>query len=219
MANDLVTRLLLNSTQFDNNIIKSTKQVQNFQGQAAKMRSGLGSLAKAFTPLAAGIGIAMSAQEAFNKVINSSQTLSDSYNKTMNQGKQVVNEFFYALGSGDFSNFTTGISTIIQLAGDAYESLDKLGNAKISFGYFNMKNQAAFAENEAIAKDKNSTPEQIAQANQNINNILADQSEMVTEYAKKSENAVIDLIEATAGVKLENAGMVNVEKILKNLKQ
>ena len=74
MANDLVTRLLLNSSNFDNNIRKSTKEMQMMQRQAQTIKNGLSS---AFLGVGAAIGFATTAQEAFKKVIASSQLLTD----------------------------------------------------------------------------------------------------------------------------------------------
>lgn len=67
---DLVTRLLLNSSQFDNNIRRSTQQVQQFQQVGRNITATIGRFAGV-------LGIAMTAGEAFNKVLNSSQTLGD----------------------------------------------------------------------------------------------------------------------------------------------
>ena len=56
MANDLVTRLLLNSQNFDNNIRKSTQQMQTMQRQAATVKAGM---ASAFMGIGAAVGAAM----------------------------------------------------------------------------------------------------------------------------------------------------------------
>jgi hypothetical protein len=41
MANDLVTRLLLNNKNFDNNLKESTRQVKQFQTNVANIDRGI----------------------------------------------------------------------------------------------------------------------------------------------------------------------------------
>ena len=84
---DLVTRLLLNSSQFDNNIRRSTQQVQQFQQVGRNITATIGRFAGV-------LGIAMTAGEAFNKVLNSSQTLGDMTASNMAALKTSVDEFF-----------------------------------------------------------------------------------------------------------------------------
>ena len=65
---DLVTRLLLNSSQFDNNIRQSTQQVQQFQQAGRNITATIGKFAGA-------LGIAKTAAEAFIKWLHSAQPL------------------------------------------------------------------------------------------------------------------------------------------------
>ena len=62
---DLVTRLLLDSSGFNNNIVKSSRQVQEFQQITGNIVGTIGKFA--------GIGIATTASDAFMKIIRSSQ--------------------------------------------------------------------------------------------------------------------------------------------------
>ena len=144
---DLVTRLLLNSSQFDNNIRQSTQQVQQFQNTARNITGMIGKFAGA-------LGLAMGAGEAFNKVLNSSQTLGDMTASNMAALKTTVDEFFYSLGSGNFSSFLSGLGDIITRSKEAYAALDQLGNTQISYGVFNAKNQSEIADAQYIAKNK-----------------------------------------------------------------
>lgn len=144
---DLVTRLLLNSSQFDNNIRQSTQQVQQFQQVGRNITATIGRFAGV-------LGIAMTAGEAFNKVLNSSQTLGDMTASNMAALKTSVDEFFYSLGSGNLSNFLTGLGDMIDKAKEAYAALDQLGNTQISYGVFSAKNQSEIADAQYIAKNK-----------------------------------------------------------------
>lgn len=144
---DLVTRLLLNSSQFDNNIRRSTQQVQQFQQVGRNITATIGRFAGV-------LGIAMTAGEAFNKVLNSSQTLGDMTASNMAALKTSVDEFFYSLGSGNLSNFLTGLGDMIDKAKEAYAALDQLGNTQISYGVFSAKNQSEIADAQYIAQNK-----------------------------------------------------------------
>lgn len=144
---DLVTRLLLNSSQFDNNIKRSTQQVQQFQQVGRNITTTIGRFAGV-------LGIAMTAGEAFNKVLNSSQTLGDMTASNMAALKTSVDEFFYSLGSGNLSNFLTGLEDMIDKAKKAYAALDQLGNTQISYGVFSAKSQSEIADAQYIAKNK-----------------------------------------------------------------
>lgn len=144
---DLVIRLLLNSSQFDNNIRRSTQQVQQFQQVGRNITATIGRFAGV-------LGIAMTAGEAFNKVLNSSQTLGDMTASNMAALKTSVDEFFYSLGSGNLSNFLTGLGDMIDKAKEAYAALDQLGNTQISYGVFSAKSQSEIADAQYIAKNK-----------------------------------------------------------------
>lgn len=96
----------------------------------------------------------MTAGEAFNKVLNSSQTLGDMTASNMAILKTSVDEFFYSLGSGNFTTFLSGLGSIIDKAEDAYAALDQLGNTQISYGVFSAKNQSEIADAQYIAKNK-----------------------------------------------------------------
>lgn len=63
---DLVTRLLLNSSQFDNSIRQSTQQIQQFQAVGRNITATVGKFAGI-------LGVAMSATEVFNMAVNSSR--------------------------------------------------------------------------------------------------------------------------------------------------
>lgn len=144
---DLVTRLLLNSSQFDDNIKKSTQQVQQFQAAGKNITATIGKFAGA-------LGVAMTVGEAFNKVLNSSQTLGDMTASNMAALKTSVDEFFWAIGSGNFSSFLNGLGDIVTKAKEAYAAMDQLGNTQMSYNVFSAKNQAEIAEAQYTATNK-----------------------------------------------------------------
>ena len=113
---DIIARLLLKTNDFDANLEKSRNSVNSFQGGISNMAKSVGS---SFTKVAGGIGLVVSAGEGFTKLLNSSQTLGDQTAAAMMSAKNGVDEFFYSLGSGDFTSFLSGMDDIIAKSKDA----------------------------------------------------------------------------------------------------
>ena len=209
---DIVTRLLLKTNDFDANLNKSKKNVNGFQSDIAKM-SGVAVLG--VMKFAGVLGIAVTASEGFNKVMNSSQTLGDEYARTMDGLKGGVDQFFYSIGSGDWTPFMNGISETIRLAREAYNAMDQLGNTKMSFSYFDAKNQAIVQEQITILKDKDSTEEQKKAARKLLDKTLKDQDEIVGQYKRRSNNAVQAMVKAAIGLDGVDVSGIDIDKVLK----
>jgi hypothetical protein len=148
---DIITRLLLDTKNFDAKLDRSKSSVNSFQGGISNMAKTAGAGVLKF---AGTLGIAMGAGEAFNRVLNSSQTLGDMTASNMAALKTSVDEFFYSLGSGEFSSFLSGLGDIIDKAKDAHSALDQLGNTKISHSYFSAENESKIAGAQYVAKNK-----------------------------------------------------------------
>ena len=133
---DILTRLLLKTDDFDRNLKKGGKSVSQFEQGISSMASKAG---KAFAGVAVAVGAGTTAYETLNKIMNSSQTLSDGLNEKIAKAKGSVDEFFYSIGSGDWTNFLSGMDETIRKAGELYRAMDQLGNTQISYGYFSDK--------------------------------------------------------------------------------
>lgn len=116
---DLVTRLLLNTTQFNNNIASSTQQVQQFQRIGESVTSAIGKFAGV-------LGLGMGAMEAFNRTMEATQSTGDAFERITTQGTAAVDTFFNALSRGDFSSFLSGLQNAIDKAGILADALDQL---------------------------------------------------------------------------------------------
>lgn len=121
---DIVTRLLLKTNDFDANLEKSKKGVNDFQGGISNMAQTAG---KGIVKFAGTIGVAMGAYEGLMKVINSSQTTGDAYVKMMDQAKASVDSFFSSIALGNFDGFLSNLQNVIDKAGDLSTALDNLG--------------------------------------------------------------------------------------------
>lgn len=209
---DIVTRLLLKTNDFDANLNKSKKNVSGFQSDISKMS---GVAVSGVMKFAGVLGIAVTASEGFNKVMNSSQTLGDEYARTMDGLKGGVDQFFYSIGSGDWTPFMNGLTETIRLAREAYSAMDQLGNTKMSFSYFDAKNQAIVQEQITILKDKDSTEEQKKAARELLDKTLKDQEEIVGQYKRRSQNAVQAMVRAAIGLDGVDVSAIDIDKILR----
>lgn len=148
---DILNRLLLDTSNFDAKLENSKKSVKSYSGGISGMAKtagiGIGKLAGAF-------GLAMGAGEAFNRVLNSSQTMGDMTSRNMAALKNSVDEFFYSVGSGNLSSFINNLGDIAKKSKEAYNALDQLGNTQISHGVFTAINQKNISEGQYIAKNK-----------------------------------------------------------------
>ncbi len=154
---DLVTRILLDDKQFNDNIQKSKKQVKDFEGQTAMLKSGM-------LQFAGAMGVAVTAGALFQKTIAGSQTLSDGFNNAIEASKTTVDEFFSAMATGDFTVFTAGLDGIYKKALKAQEALDQLWNTQLSFDVTTFKTRNAMQQARETALDREATPEVRQQA-------------------------------------------------------
>lgn len=207
MAADLVTRLLLQNADFDRQLKESKKQVENFEKGINVMKSSLGAVAATF-------GLAMGANEAFNRVMSSSQTLGDKYASTMESVKRVTEEFFYAVGSGDLSTFNGGLRDLIDLAKEAYNAMDQLGNVNISSSYFDAKYGAAMAEAKLQAKNKTLTAEDREAGFAKWEQALSDQAGVNEAKSKALMDAILTTVRSKAGYKGLDVNFKDVENAL-----
>lgn len=126
--NDLITRLLLNASNFNDNLSASTRQVQQFQQRMNTMGNVMSGV---FTKVLPMIGAATTAYEAFNKIINSTQSSQDAFNRIIDQGKGAVDSFFTSIANGNLSNLIDDLKTATKEAGNLYNALDSLGSLEI----------------------------------------------------------------------------------------
>lgn len=202
---DILCKLKLATDNYESNLKKSRQQMQDFDKGISIAKS---SVTKFLGVLGAGITVA----EGFSKAINSSQTLSDEYNRTIDGLTGTVDNLFYSIANGDWSPFLQGLSNSIALAREAYTALDQLGNTKMSYGYFNLKNQAGLQDQIAVLKDKNSTEEQKKIARAEAERILADQKEITEQLSRRSFDAMEALVQKSTGFGDLDVSQMSLEK-------
>ena len=203
---DLITRFLLNTQQFDNNLGKSTKQIQGFQQKIQGFSSGAVS---AFTKFAGVLGVAYGATELLQKGLNSNATLQDKYNSLMQAGSTVTDQFFTAIYSGDWTVFNDGIEKAIKNAkeyADTYRNVQRmLETTSIKF----EQTDARKTQLEAIIEDDTKPLEERKKAQQELDRILlmgvADIREASQITERELNNMLADLIGEAQYITTENA--------------
>lgn len=209
---DILTRLLLNTDGFDAKLSKSKGGVRSFESSVTSMASKAGASVLKF---AGGIGLAVTAGEAFNKVLNSSQTLGDMTASNMQAAKESVDQFFYSLGAGEFNNFLNGLGDIISKAKEAHAAMDQLGNTKISHGFFTAENQAKIQESQYIAKNKFAPLQERNTAFEEWRKAIESQEEINETLKHDLIEAITTSVEAEIGTGKVKVSMDDVRMALK----
>lgn len=189
---DLVTRLLLETKMFDDNIKKSAGQIAAFENNVRTIGSSV-------LKFAGGLGIAMTAGEALNKVIQSSQGTSDKYEATIAGLTGTVNTFFQALSTGDFSSFDKGMERVYDRAKKVAEAMDYLGDVMAGWGIAESEIRNKIDENLNIIRDPESTKDQINKAiEDNRKNLSQLQSDAKT-VTKANRDAALSMFKQYTG--------------------
>ena len=209
---DIVTRLLLKTNDFDANLEKSRGSVNSFQGGISNMAKSVGS---SFVKVAGGIGLAVSAGEGFTKLLNSSQTLGDQTAAAMMSAKTGVDEFFYSLGSGDFTSFLSGMDDIIAKFKEAHSALDQLGNTEISFDYFQGKFDESIAQARLNAKNKQLGNDERDQSFKDWDDELKKKEEAGKTVAADALNALTKSIAVGTKLSAKDISLNDFEKVMK----
>lgn len=209
---DIITRLLLKTNDFDANLEKSKGSVNSFQGGISNMAKSVGS---SFVKVAGGIGLAVSAGEGFTKLLNSSQTLGDQTAAAMMSAKTGVDEFFYSLGSGDFTSFLSGMDDIIAKSKEAHSALDQLGNTEISFDYFQGKFDESIAQARLNAKNKQLGNDERDQSFKDWDNELKKKEEAGKTVAADALNALTKSIAVGTKLSAKDISLNDFEKVMR----
>ena len=208
---DILNRLLLDTSNFDAKLNNSKKGVSSYQSGVTNMAKTAGA---GILKFAAAFGVAMGASEAFSKTISSSQTTSDEYDRVMRSVKNSVDSFFTAISTGDFTVFNQGLDEIVKKARAASSSLDQLGNTVISYGYFNTKNQADFAEAIAVMRDPEASKSNKETAKVTADRLMGNQKEITEQLRKRADEAAQALVVEGNSLKAGSITRVDMDKVL-----
>lgn len=196
-SGDLLVKLLLNSIGFDNGIKKSKKQVSDFEKAGQEMGK---KLVSSFGQIAGAMMAIKGAGDAFNAVINSSQTIGDAFASTMSTAKTVTDNFIYALANADFSTFNNGLDDMISKAREAYSAMDQLGNTRMSVGFLQATSGTEYKKAMANARNKSLSLDERRQWLEVADKELANLTEGQKTVARDATEAIRTQIAAKTGL-------------------
>ena len=188
---DLYTRLKIDDSQYTKKLKEAEWRVKKFEDGAKSFGKGV---IGGFTKMAAIAGVAGGAMETFDKFVNASQTTGDAWAGVVAQMKSSVDNFFYALNTGDFSGFSMGLERIRQQAQDTYDALDQLGNVRISYGYLGGKTDAEISKMRAIAMDESLTQQQRSEALAEWKSLVDNKKEMAINASEAAQDALYKMV-------------------------
>lgn len=160
---DFVTRIILQNEQFKKEIDECKQKMKQlkasgknaggsmneFQSILSKVgiktysTSGLlGSMGGILTKLGGCFGVAMGAGALFNKILDTSQTVGDKFEKVQTQASNSVDYFATCLVNTDFSGFLDGLRSSISEAGTLATMLDDLATNAQRLGVIDARTAA-----------------------------------------------------------------------------
>ena len=216
---DIITKLLLNDKDYSSKLDKAKRSTKDYKSEIDKLGKSIGGdssgITKAFGTLATAVGVAGGAIGTFNKVIKSSNDLTDKWDIAVRAAKNSVDTFFTALATGDFSTFLGGLTSIIERAKEAAIALDALGNAQMSYGYFTTANQAKFTESLTVMRDQNASYSERMDAKITAEAVLGDQAELVAALKDKLVTAIQSVMSESNYLTAEQITTTDLANVLR----
>lgn len=191
--NDLVVRLLLKTSGFDADLGKAKKGVDDFATQLG------GRVAGAVGKFAAGIGVAMGGMESFNRVMRSSQTLSDTFDNTMNALKGSVDAFFQSIATGNWDAFNGGLMQTISNMHKVSSMQDMLADAKLTMGFDTKQFEREYVRLEGIIDDESKSKGEREKAMAELNALVEGFQGRVKKTAEGAAKILVEEMNAKFG--------------------
>lgn len=214
-SKDFIVKLAGDSKSYQSAMGQAGKALDQFQKQnmstAAAMKTVTTTLSKYISVAA----LAKGAVDAFNATIRGSNELTDRFNGSMEAAKSAVSTFFSSLATGDFSQFDAGIDNLIRKAREAYDALDRLGNASMSWGYFQTARMADMTELQAIVNDKSLPMEQRKQAAAQMASIQQELRGYAQGYEQRALEAMAREMTAATKIDWTDVTREDLEKVLR----
>lgn len=164
MANDLRVNLRMNSEDFDRNIAKSKKQLQDWKSKTDVASASMQSSFSSITEKAGKMFVAFMAIDKIKNfgqdIINSSQKTGDAFQNNVNAMTSSYEAFCSALATSDFSAFEGGLIGVYNRALELSSLLDSIADAQMAVNYSSSVYAVELKKNENIARDKTKSKEE-----------------------------------------------------------
>lgn len=199
------TKLTADTTQHDQALGRSAKQVYNYKQSCEQADKGVSKLTAGFKKFAGVLGIAKIAGDTFKGMLKNNTTAADNYGRVMESVKTVTSEFQYALSTMDFTNMYNGLGDMIVRAKEYYNALDDLQTLQMSLSGENARldSQMSEARRRYLAGDKGAAAEIRQIGDQMAGNVKAEQEALKKEldaYVKTMTSVSVGIHDPDAGI-------------------
>ena len=211
---DYVVKLVGDSKSYQAAQDQATRALERFQRQNMSSSAVVSTLT---STLSRYIGVAAAlrgVQEVVSRTLHGSQTSADNFNATMASAKTAVDAFFSSLNTGDWSAFSTGLNTITMQAREAYLALDRLGNARMSWQYFQSAGKADITDLRSQVWDTDLPMEQRRAAADQMRAVRDEMRTMSQEYERRALEAMARTMTQATQLDWKEASREDLEKIL-----
>ena len=202
---NILTRLLLNTGDYDSKLAKAKKSSGDFASNIG------GKVAGMVGKFAAGIGVAMGGVEAFNRVMQSSQTLGDQWNNSINACKGTVDAFFQSLATGDWNAFNGGLLRTLRNMRDVSAMKDMLDDAKLTMDFDTRNFEREYVRLEGIIDDETKSKAEREAAFADMQTLIGRFKERVDKTAKGAGETLVQEMNTKFG---QNFTLEDLEKYI-----
>lgn len=164
--------------------------------------------------VAIGYGSLKTAQEIFDRCIQSNQQSADNFDVVMKVLNTSVSNFFNAISTGDFSKFDRGIANMISRAKEAQQALDQLGNSSMSLSIKQVKLQNKISNAKAILYDEKATKQEKEKAKKDMQDAYKELNESVDVVVNDYKDSIVKAVKGSANIDLTGEDLSVIEKWL-----
>lgn len=209
-----IVKLAGDSKSYQNSMSGATKALDKYQKQNLSTGAAVKTLSSTLTKYISVAALVKGAQEAINRTIRGSQTTADAWAATMHSCKVVADNFFSSLSTGDFTSFNMGLNQMVANAKAAAKALDALGNASMSWSYFQTARMADITELSAVVGDTNAPLSERKAAAQQVIGIRSELQGYASGYEERAMEAMARKMTEATMVEWSRVTREDLERIL-----
>jgi len=211
---DFIVKLAADSKGYQSGMSEASKALDKFQKQNLSTSAAIKTVTSTLSKYLSVAALAKGAVDAFTATMRGSQTTSDKFDASMRAAKTTVNNFFSSLSTGDFTQFNMGLDAMITKAKEAYAALDRLGNASMSWGYFQTARMADLTDLQAIVGDKSLPVAQRQQAATQMKAIRDELQGYAAGYEQRAIEAMARVMTESTNLEWTDVTRDDLEKVL-----
>ncbi len=212
---DFIVKYAGDSKSYQSAMEQATRSLDKYQRQNLSTSAAMNTVTSALSRYISVAALAKGAQEALTATIRGSQTTSDAFDASITSAKTAVETFFSSLATGDFSQFNLGLENLINRSREAYDALDRLGNASISWGYFQTARMADLTELQATARDTSLPMSARQAAADQMRTIQSELQQYADAYEQTALEAMARKLTEATHLDWTDVGRADLENVLR----